>query len=165
MSKKVRYYSLAFGICILLLMLILTLKNANSVYAFLLGDVQSLYEQADSLYRIKKYDDAAKMYSKLARVDSAKYSQFVIGDIYYQGKTGVVDYDKAIEYFTRSADKGCADAQNNLGYIYAYGIGADINYSMAKRYLSMAVAQGHSQAQVGLASLYRHGWGVTRSYA
>ena len=44
MSKKVKYYSLAFGICILLLMLILALKNAKSVYAFLLGDVQSLYE-------------------------------------------------------------------------------------------------------------------------
>ena len=123
MAGKVRNITIALGICLLLLLAVLGLKNANNIYALFLGDVQSLYEQADSLYRRQKYKESIKLYSKLARIDSAKYCQFILADIYYQGKAGVVDYKKAIRLFTESADNGNADSQNNLGYMYTYGIG------------------------------------------
>lgn len=165
MKGKIKHITIALGICLLLAMIVLGLKNRNTIYTWFLGDVQNLYMQADSLYRQKRYEDAATLYSKLAKIDTAKRCQFILGDIYYQGKTGVRNYKKAMKLFLESADNGNADSQNNLGYMYAYGIGTDIDYSKAKKYLSLAALQGHSQAQVGLGSLYRHGWGVTKSYS
>lgn len=165
MEGKIRNVTIALGICLLLALIVLGLKNRNNIYTWFLGDVQVLYLEADSLYRQKRYEEAEPLYSKLAKIDSAKRCQFILGDIYYQGRTGVREYNKAIKLFTESADNGNADSQNNLGYMYAYGVGTDIDYSKAKKYLSMAALQGHSQAQVGLGSLYRHGWGVTQSYA
>jgi TPR repeat protein len=165
MKGKIKHITIALGICLLLAMIVLGLKNRNTIYTWFLGDVQTLYMQADSLYRQKRYEEAATLYSKLAKIDTAKRCQFILGDIYYQGKTGVRNYKKAMKLFLESADNGNADSQNNLGYMYAYSIGTDIDYSKAKKYLSLAALQGHSQAQVGLGSLYRHDWGVTKSYS
>lgn len=150
MEGKIRNIIIALGICLLLAMIVLGLKNRNNIYTWFLGDVQTLYMQADSLYKQKRYEDAVTLYSKLAKIDTAKRCQFILGDIYYQGKTGVRNYKKAMELFLKSADNGNSDAQNNVGYMYAYGVGSDIDYSKARKYLSMAALQGHSQAQVGL---------------
>ena len=129
MKGKIKHITIALGICLLLAMIVLGLKNRNTIYTWFLGDVQTLYMQADSLYRQKRYEEAATLYSKLAKIDTAKRCQFILGDIYYQGKTGVRNYKKAMKLFLESADNGNADSQNNLGYMYAYGIGTDIDYS------------------------------------
>ena len=122
MKGKIKHITIALGICLLLAMIVLGLKNRNTIYTWFLGDVQTLYMQADSLYRQKRYEDAETLYSKLAKIDTAKRCQFILGDIYYQGKTGVRNYKKAMKLFLESADNGNADSQNNLGYMYAYGI-------------------------------------------
>lgn len=86
MKGKIKHITIALGICLLLAMIVLGLKNRNTIYTWFLGDVQNLYMQADSLYRQKRYEDAATLYSKLAKIDTAKRCQFILGDIYYQGK-------------------------------------------------------------------------------
>ena len=53
-------------------MIVLGLKNRNTIYTWFLGDVQTLYMQADSLYRQKRYEEAATLYSKLAKINRIK---------------------------------------------------------------------------------------------
>lgn len=164
MKKNVKNYFVAISIIIVLIAGITCIKYRNAIYVWYLGDVQSIYKQAEGYYRQNRMEEAAGLYSKLVRIDSASNSQYILGDIYYQGKLGEVNYKKALKLFMKSAEGGNAKAQNNLGFMYTYGIGTEMDYSKAKNYLNMAVAQGYSQAQVGLGSLYRHGWGVTKSY-
>lgn len=114
MRERVRNISIALSICLALGVTIWGVKNSNNIYTSFLGDVPALYWQADSMYKHKNYQEAAAIYSKLARMDSAKHCQYILGDIYFQGKTGVKDYKKAMELFTKSADNGYADSQNNV---------------------------------------------------
>lgn len=53
MKGKIKHITIALGICLLLAMIVLGLKNRNTIYTRFLGDVQTLYMQADSLYRQK----------------------------------------------------------------------------------------------------------------
>ena len=160
--KKKQTLILSIGISLFLLLRIVGLKFHNRIYAWTLGDVQSLYAQAESLYQQKEYEEAKKLYAKLAGIDSASRCQYVLGDMYFQGQGGVKDYDKARRLFIQTAEGGNADAQNNLGYIYTLGIGTDTDFNEAKKWLRMGAAQGHPQAMVGLGSLYRNGWGILK---
>lgn len=159
MMKKKQTLVLSIGTSLFLLLGIVGLKFHNEIYVWTLGDVKSLYAQAESLYQQKEYEEARKLYAKLAGIDSASRCQFVLGDMYFQGQGGEKDYDKARRLFIQAAEGGNADAQNNLGYIYTLGIGTDTDFNEAKKWLRMGAAQGHPQAMVGLGSLYRNGWG------
>ena len=121
MKKK---QTLILSVCItpFLLLGITGMKFHNRIYAWTLGDVQSLYAQAESLYQQKEYEEARKLYAKLAGIDSASRCQYVLGDMYFQGQGGERDYDKARRLFIQAAEGGNADAQNNLGYIYTLGV-------------------------------------------
>ena len=121
--KKKQTLILSIGISLFLLLGIVGLKFHNEIYVWTLGDVQSLYAQAENLYQQKEYKEARKLYAKLAGIDSASRCQYVLGDMYFQGQGGVKDYDKARRLFIQAAEGGNADAQNNLGYIYTLGIG------------------------------------------
>ena len=47
MKGKIKHITIALGICLLLAMIVLGLKNRNTIYTWFLGDVQTLYMQAD----------------------------------------------------------------------------------------------------------------------
>lgn len=143
-------------------MIVLGLKNRNTIYTRFLGDVQTLYMQADSLYRQKKYEDAATLYSKLARIDSAKRCQFILGDIYYQGKTGVRNYKKAMKLFLKSADNGNADSQNNLGYMYTFGYGTSTSVGDAIYWFEKSASRDNVSALFNLAVFHIEGHGYPK---
>ena len=164
MMKKKQTLILSIVTSLFLLLGIVGLKFHNEIYVWTLGDVKSLYAQAESFYQQKEYKEARKLYAKLAGIDSASRCQYVLGDMYFQGQGGKKDYDKARTLFIQAAEGGNADAQNNLGYIYTMGIGTETDFYEAKKWLRMGAAQSHPQAMVGLGSLYRNGWGVLKDY-
>ena len=135
MKKNVENYFVAISIIIVLIAGITCIKYRNAIYVWYLGDVQSIYKQAEGYYRQNRMKEAAGLYSKLARIDSASNSQYILGDIYYQGKLGEVNYKKALKLFMKSTEGGNAKAQNNLGFMYTYGIGTEMDYSKAKKIL------------------------------
>lgn len=56
--KKKQTLILSIGISLFLLLGIVGLKFHNRIYTWTLGDVQSLYAQAESLYQQKEYEKA-----------------------------------------------------------------------------------------------------------
>ena len=162
--KEKKYLILGIGIVIFMTIGFLSLRCHNVIYAWSLGDVESLYIKAEQLYQDAQYAEAREMYKKLAGIDSANRCQYVLGDMYFRGQGGERNYHLAKKYFKKAAEGGNANAQNNLGYIYTMGIGTDTDFHEAKKWLRMAAAQSHPQAMVGLGSLYRNGWGVLKDH-
>jgi len=74
------------------------------------------------------------------------------------------DYDKAVHWFRKSADQGCAVAQLNLGTMYQHGEGVGEDYNKAARWYRKAAAQGNANAQFGLGKLHTRGSGVVKDY-
>ena len=76
--KKKQTLVLSIGTSLFLLLGIVGLKFHNEIYVWTLGDVKSLHAQAESLYQQKEYEEARKLYAKLAGIDSASRCQYVL---------------------------------------------------------------------------------------
>jgi TPR repeat protein len=85
---------------------------------------------------------------------------YEIGLKYYDEK----QYDKALEYFLLDADKGFANAQNNLGYMYQNGYGVEKSDMKAVQYYQLAADKGFASAQNNLGIMYKNGYSVEKSY-
>lgn len=81
-----------------------------------------------------------------------------LGEFYWEGKEGFEQsYEKAVECYTKSADKGNIESIYRLGYCYANSLGVEQNQEIADKLLSYAVDNGHVEAAAKLgAYLY---WG------
>lgn len=66
--------------------------------------------------------------------------------------------------FRKAAERGDADAQNNLGASYANGDGVLQNYALAVKWYHKAAKQGNSMAQKNLGVCYFNGQGVPRDF-
>ena len=75
------------------------------------------------------------------------------------GELKVVEhgYSEALEWFTRAAEQGHADAQNNLGLMYKEGLAIPQNDYEAFEWFTKAAEQGHADAQNNLGLIYRDG--------
>jgi hypothetical protein len=72
---------------------------------------------------------------------------------------------KAYKWYRLAAEKGNAEAQNNLGTMYFEGQGAPKNYAKALKWWHLAAEQGFVRAQNNLGSLYSTGgYGVPQNY-
>lgn len=156
-------YLIGFAICFVLVGIISAFTFRNRIYAWTLGDVQALYTEATTLYKARQYEEAVPLFEQLAGIDTAAYCKFVLGDMYYRGLTGEIDYQKAITLFKEAAELNNTDAHNNLAVMYLSGHGVQADYSKAFRHFQYGAANGNPQAQVGLGTMYRHGWGTARN--
>ena len=71
---------------------------------------------------------------------------------------------EAVKWYTLAADRGFADAQNNLGVCYENGNGVAKSYAEAVKWYKLAAEQGDSDAQVNLGLCYDLGLGVKQDY-
>ncbi len=78
------------------------------------------------------------------------------GGWYYREK----DFEKAVYYYTLSAERGNVTAMTCLGYAYMYGNGVDTDYPRAFRYYSSAASCGDLTAAYKVADMYMWGMGV-----
>ena len=74
------------------------------------------------------------------------------------------DYSKAFDLYSKAAEKGLAEAQNNLGSMYQNGWGVTQDYEKAKELYTKAAEQELAEAQYNLGVMYKNGWGVTQNY-
>lgn len=68
----------------------------------------------------------------------------------------------ALNVWMSAAERGDADAQNNVGEIFERGLGDEPNYEAAAIWYQQAADQGHSAALLNLGTLYEQGLGVPR---
>lgn len=75
------------------------------------------------------------------------------------------DYYCALDYYLKAAERGDADAQNNLGERYYYGEGVHQDYAEAAKWYRKAAEQGNAKAQYNLGWCYVNGQGVPQDKA
>ena len=91
-------------------------------------------------------------------------AQYLLGYMYHYGIIVKENYEKAIHYYTLSANQGHSSGQNNLGYMYHYGLGIEQNYEKAIYYYTLSANQGYASAQNNLGIMYYDGRRVEQNY-
>jgi len=84
--------------------------------------------------------------------------------MYDNGHGVIQDYKQAVNWYTKAAQQGHAEAQSNLGFMYSNGRGVTRDYKQAVNWYTKAAEQGDTVAQYNLGVMYRNGRGVTRDY-
>ena len=74
------------------------------------------------------------------------------------------NYVAALSTWTRLAQAGNAEAQNNLGFMHLKGVYVTINYVEAIKWFRSAAAKGYAAAQNNLGFVYENGMGLTTDY-
>ena len=111
-----------------------------------------------SLSRIPS-EDAEIAGKTAAQIRSIAYN-------YREGTGGkLVDYDKAMKYYRISAERGNADAMNDIGLMFHNGQGVTKDYAEAAKWYRKAADQGNAWGQKNLGYMYRYGKGVEKDYA
>ena len=70
------------------------------------------------------------------------------------------NYEEALKWYRKAAEKGNATAQYNAGVLYENGKGVAQDYAEAARWYRKAAEQGHAKAQYNLGGCYYNGLGV-----
>ena len=74
------------------------------------------------------------------------------------------EYALAVEWYTKAAEKGYAEAQCNLGICYYNGDGVKQSYEKAVHWYAKAAEQGYARAQCYLGECYEDKHGVPKSF-
>ncbi|MBR0315581.1 MAG: SEL1-like repeat protein [Synergistaceae bacterium] len=91
--------------------------------------------------------------------------QEALGDVYMSGKGDIKqDYKKAFYWYSKAAEQGWADAQNQLASMYYYGLGVNKDYKKAFEFYMKAAEQNNSAGMYNIATMYLHGQGVEQNY-
>ncbi|MGP9666732.1 tetratricopeptide repeat protein [Psychrobacter sp. AOP31-A1-22] len=100
----------------------------------------TLYERGEGV--AEDYNKAMSLW-KIAADNGATKAQFNIALNHKENK----DYAKAVEWYTKAAEQGHADSQNNLGVMYAKGEGVRMNPTKARQLFKQAAAQNQEYAE------------------
>lgn len=125
------------------------------------GDVYRLDLLCDKTEKPSHLSDIAKNNENDANAGDA-LAQYRLGKAYYHGinTNGIPDYEKAFEFFMKSALQGNKEAQYNLGICYQFGQGVEKDVVQSAKWFEKAASQGHSMAQFKYASALHFGSGI-----
>lgn len=96
-------------------------------------------------------------------VDMRSYIRYRIGKMHCYGLGTQQDYEKAFEWFLKSAKEGNKFAQYSLGNLYYYGNGTDKDLSQAFHWYMKSAEQGQPYASYSIAQMYNKGEYVTKN--
>ena len=136
----------------LVAVLILASAVSNAAAQDALADGMAAYRNGD-------YARAIELWRPLAEKGDVT-AQYLLGNMYADGKGVTRDDKAALLWFQRAAEKGDAAAQYNLGVSYASGAGTLQNDAEAAKWFRRAADQGMAFAQLNLGLLYAAGRGV-----
>ncbi len=102
-------------------------------------------------------DDFPKLLEKAKTGD--KNTQYELG-VFYEEEH---QYEKAIEWYRKSAEQGHIQAQLDLAFFHHIKI-TPPNYTEALKWYTKSAAQGNMQAQCNLGVMYENGEGVEINY-
>ena len=80
-----------------------------------------------------------------------------LGALYYTGRIGVQNYEKAVHYYEMSAKFGNRQAIENLGYCYYYGRLGAPDYKKAYHYFIKGALLGQLVSLYKVGDMYKHG--------
>ena len=90
-------------------------------------------------------------------------AQFNLAMSYSFGKGVDQNFEKALSWFLKCAQKGDAKAQYYVGVMYSNGHGAQINLEKAAEWYKKSADQGDADAQCDLGIMYLQGHGVEKN--
>ena len=94
--------------------------------------------QLGGYYYGKKIYDLALKYYEMADVYGDKWAAEGLGYIWYYGRTGEVDYEKAFKYYSKAADNGYLQAKIKVADMYKNGYYVDKDYDKYCRIIEHA---------------------------
>lgn len=109
------------------------------------GDPQACFELAEHiLFGDETARDLKQVVRLLEQAGSGGISNawFRLGKIYHDGLTGPADYGRALDYYTRAARAGVAEAQHNIGAMLVSGRGVKRDYVEGLAWLIVATKAG-----------------------
>lgn len=120
---------------------------------------ESITERVRSLYSEEKYSEC---YALCKEVESygAPYITYMLGRIYYYGRSVPKDLTKGLRLLEKAADNGISVATSTVADIYEHML----HLQSAFEYRQRAVAQGYYWDKLPLAKMYFEGKGTDRSY-
>lgn len=123
------------------------------------------YAKGYQAYVAGRYEQARAQW-RLAAQDKDPRAEYALGLLYYNGKTGPVDYEQAAKWFGRAARANHANALYYLGVLYFNGWGLRYDLYRAHDYFKHALAAdpNNSNAAFYLGSQALHGKGTLQNY-
>ena len=123
------------------------------------GGAMADFKTGMEAYRAKDYQRALKEF----KADKSKDAEYNLGVMYFKGQGVDPDPKKGIEYFSKAAGRGHANAAFLLGNLYDKGEQVPRNLSSAAAWYRKAADKGHLEAQFNLGMMYTNGEGVEKS--
>lgn len=88
-----------------------------------------------------------------------------LGALYYEGRSGEPDFEKAVAYYEMAAKAGSRQAEENLGYCWYYGRTGKKDYAKAFHYFLLGALDGHLVSLYKVGDMYRNGLYVEKNPA
>ena len=122
-----------------------------------MGDVIALvsYERK-ILFNVKTLERLAEKNDAIAKNS--------LGRCYAKGQGVEQSWEKAVEWYQKSAKQGYEIAQYNLGLCYEIGKGVKQSWEKAVEWYRKSAEQGDATAQYNLGWCYKYGKGVEQDY-
>ena len=80
-------------------------------------------------------------------------AMYNLGYCFDNGEGVAQNKTKAVEWYTKAAEKGNSDAMYNLGYCFEFGDGVDLNLATALEWYTKARDAGYEDAQESIDSV------------
>lgn len=85
-----------------------------------------------------------------------------LGSLYYTGRAGEQNYEKAAYYYDMADKAGNRQATENLGYIYYYGRTGQRDYEKAFKFFVKGALDGHLRSLYKVGDFYKNGYYVEK---
>lgn len=80
-----------------------------------------------------------------------------LGALWYEGRAGKPDFEKAVFWYEKAAAAGNRQAEENLGYCWYYGRTGEPDYGKAFHYFLLGALDGHLISLYKVGDMYRNG--------
>ena len=130
--------------------------HLNNLQAFIQTGLKSVPE--DNLGQVIERE--VEKLRNLAEQGDNIEAQFILG-LYYESLVPQ-KFELAAHWYSKAAEQGYSDAQNNLGKMYEQGHGVDQDDEMAVYWFERAAEQGNVESRTRLGMMYRQGRGVNQ---
>ncbi len=109
-------------------------------------------------YGTPKNEEAAQNWLSASAENGNPYGQYLLGSKAYSNGS----YDKAFEWFQKSAMQGYAVAQCDLGSLYYWGRGTAKNNNKAFEWFQYSADNGYGWGQRWLGHMFHYGYGTSK---
>ncbi|MCR4781198.1 MAG: sel1 repeat family protein [Lachnospiraceae bacterium] len=147
-------------------------KETSQILAYTVGQLESL-EELDVMgvvLELIEADKTVEMHPEVADLvvtilnrgieENMPEAMCDLGSLYYNGRLGKVDYEKAFNLYKKASELGNKQATENLAYCYYYGRSVDVDYEKAYKLFAKGALEGNLRCMYKMADFYRYGYYV-----